>query len=117
MIESNLREKYSEEDIKQFYSSFRDNISAYEEYNSDGVDSLFGFLDFEKFKAQVLKLKTGKFDYTKHELESKDDQMQRFDMALFDQILEEDVEDKELKWRKILTFKEKKDILVSGTMH
>ena len=54
MIEANLKEQYSDEEIELFYSTFKDNLSKYEKINPEVVDTLFGFIDFEKFKKSIL---------------------------------------------------------------
>ena len=54
MIEANLKEKYTNEQIEAFYASFKDNLSNYEKINPEVVDTLFGFIDFEKFKKAIL---------------------------------------------------------------
>jgi len=117
VIETNLRSKYSEDEVKNFYDTFKDNLQRYEEENHDGLDCLFGFLDFDKFKTYVLKLKAGKFEYTPKELEEGTDQMLMKDTSSFEEYLAEDVNNKKLGWKKILTIKEKKNILVSGILH
>jgi ADP-ribosylation factor 2-binding protein len=54
IIEANLKEKYSDEQIELFYTTFKDNLSQYEKINPEVVDTLFGFIDFEKFKKSIL---------------------------------------------------------------
>jgi len=50
VIEGHLKVKYSEEEVKAFYDSFRDNMATYEAENKEGMEMLFTFLDFGKFK-------------------------------------------------------------------
>ncbi len=50
MIESKLKEKYTEEDVERFYSTFKDNLRSYREENSLAVETLFDVIDFDKFK-------------------------------------------------------------------
>jgi len=43
--------------------SFQNNFKTYEAENKDTVEVLMSFLDFQKFKASVLKFKAGIKDY------------------------------------------------------
>jgi hypothetical protein len=54
MIEINLKDKYTDNQIESFYGTFKDNLQAYDKVNPQVVDSLFGFIDFEKFKNSIL---------------------------------------------------------------
>lgn len=49
----------SDEDIKNFYLSFKDNLKVYEEIDMETVDVLFGFVDFAKFKERLIIYKNG----------------------------------------------------------
>ena len=62
IIEVKLLEKFSDEDIKAFYGSFAANLKSYETINSDTVDTLFGFQDFDTFKKKMLMYKRGMDD-------------------------------------------------------
>jgi hypothetical protein len=53
----NLKEKYSEDEINVFYTQFARNIKEYEAINPEVVDNLYGFIDFEKFKQNMLLAK------------------------------------------------------------
>ncbi len=64
VIEANLKRKYSDDEITAFYTTFKANLAAYEAENADGLDCLYGFIDFAKFKEQVLKAKAGATDYS-----------------------------------------------------
>jgi hypothetical protein len=57
LIAANLKEDYSDEQIDGFYKDFTDNIAKYEENNALGVNGLFGFTDFNKFKESILLFK------------------------------------------------------------
>lgn len=52
-------DKYSEEQIGAFYDHFKNNIQAYKQDNNDAVETLWDFLDFNKFKQTVLSWKNG----------------------------------------------------------
>ena len=59
IIETKLREDFSDDDIKAFYGTFKANLADYEKINSDTVDTIFGFTDFNKFKEVILTYKRG----------------------------------------------------------
>ena len=50
IIEAKLKEKFTDEDIQEFYKTFKNNLDKYEKMDPETVDILFGFIDFEKFK-------------------------------------------------------------------
>jgi hypothetical protein len=60
-IESQLKTEHniSDEEIEAFYTSLKqpDKLKAFEEQNKEIVDNLFGFIDIEKFKAQMISIK------------------------------------------------------------
>ena len=43
IIETKLREDFSDDNIQAFYKSFKANLAEYEKINSDTVDTIFGF--------------------------------------------------------------------------
>ena len=53
-IEQKLLESFTEANISQFLTTFKDNMETYEYHNSDTVDILFSFIDFQQFKSQML---------------------------------------------------------------
>ena len=59
IIETKLRETFSDDDIKSFYKSFKDNLPEYEKINVETVDTIFGFTDFDKFKQTIVTYKRG----------------------------------------------------------
>jgi hypothetical protein len=54
MIEANLLEKYGNDQIEAFYGTFKDNLKEYEKLNPEAVETLFSFVDFEKFKKNIM---------------------------------------------------------------
>lgn len=54
VIEANLKQQYSDEQIETFYSTFKENMPEYSKVNPEVVETLFGFIDFEKFKKAIL---------------------------------------------------------------
>ena len=60
IIEAKLKENGTTDDeIQNFYTSFKDNLKVYEEIDMETVDVLFGFVDFEKFKEKLNIYKKG----------------------------------------------------------
>ena len=57
VIDSKLKEKFQPSETEDFYKSFKANIKTYEEINSDALDVLYGFIDFDKFKDKMVKFK------------------------------------------------------------
>jgi hypothetical protein len=57
-----LEVKFKSEDIDTFYETFVDNMPKYEIEDSITVNSLFSFIDFEKFKESILLYKKDKVD-------------------------------------------------------
>lgn len=52
-----LEVKFSSEDIDNFYATFGDNMAKYEAEDAVTVNSLFSFIDFNKFKESILLYK------------------------------------------------------------
>ena len=66
-IEAKLKEEhnFSDADIQNFMSTFKDNMSLYKETSADTFDILFGFIDFDQFKQVMLQFKkSSKVDST-----------------------------------------------------
>ena len=65
-IESKLLNdfKFSDEEINNFYTSFPDKKAHYETVNINTVDALFSFIDFDRFKKEMLEMKKSIDDKT-----------------------------------------------------
>lgn len=48
---------HSSDDIDEFYGSFVENMPRYEAEDPVTVNSLFSFIDFDKFKTSILQYK------------------------------------------------------------
>ena len=63
LIDSALIEThgYSEQEVKAFYDTFLQDLEKYKAQNadSDAFEILYGMLDFDKFKTQMLDQKLG----------------------------------------------------------
>lgn len=118
IIEVKLLEKFSEEQVKTFYASFAANLSKYENINKDTVDNLFGFQDFDAFKKKMLMYKRGMDDKTLTkpvedtgalpiaalvEINGADAEAVK---KIYYDLAAEDVNDKNLKWKKTLEMPE-----------
>ena len=86
-------------DLEPFYKGFKANIAKYEAENSEVVENLYTFIDFQKFKDHILDIKktidfkgTGKDDGGKQGfmLKKPDD---------FWNLAKEDINDPALKWK------------------
>ena len=54
VVEANLKEKYTSDQIDAFYLGFKDNLEEYKKINPEVVNTLFSFIDFEAFKKSIL---------------------------------------------------------------
>jgi hypothetical protein len=52
-----LEVNFSSDEIDQFYATFKDNMAKYEAEDPVAVNSLFSFIDFDKFKKSILLYK------------------------------------------------------------
>ena len=70
MIELKLKDDYffSEDQINHFYKTFEANQASYIETDSETVDILYNFIDFNKFKKHMLDFKNST-DYSEKECE------------------------------------------------
>jgi len=51
IIDSQLFSQYKEDQVQAFYKDFANHFAEYGKISSDTVETLFGFTDFNKFKA------------------------------------------------------------------
>lgn len=58
-IEQKLLEefKFADDEINSFYTSFPEKKEHYEQINVNTVEALFSFIDFDKFKKDMLEMK------------------------------------------------------------
>jgi len=111
MIEMNLKDRYTDDQIESFYETFKDNLQAYEKVNPEVVDSLFGFIDFEKFKKSILLSKNmdnenfKKADRTDVNFEASPLEKTN---AFMKSLVDEDINDPALGWRQAMVQKEDK---------
>ena len=70
LIELKLKDDYSfsEDEINHFYKTFEANQASYIETDSETVDILYNFIDFNKFKKHMLDFKNST-DYSEKECE------------------------------------------------
>ena len=52
-IENGLRSKFSDQEIEDFYVSFEQNYKEYD--NPQIIETLFSFVDFDKFKKNMVE--------------------------------------------------------------
>ena len=100
----------TDEQIEDFYSTFKDKMPDYKKINPEVVDSLFDFIDFEKFKKSILLSKHmtdenfKKADRTAADMESNSKEAE---VAFFKSLMEEELID---PWRQAMVQKEKDGI-------
>jgi hypothetical protein len=77
-IEARLREdyKYSDDQIEQFLKSFVDNMPKYKQKDPEAVETLYGFIDFQKFKNTMVTYKKGMIDSGDTKRTSEEQQIQ-----------------------------------------
>lgn len=56
-METKLKERYTQDQILEFYSSFESSMKVYELEDKETVDHLFEMIDFDKFKARMCNQK------------------------------------------------------------
>lgn len=59
-----LEQKFQSDDVDNFYATFVENITKYEAEDAVTVNSLFSFIDFNKFKESILLYKKDRDDST-----------------------------------------------------
>lgn len=96
IIESNILSKFSEEQVDSFYVTFKENIKTYNETSPRAVEILYGFIDFESFKKDILKFKADKIILAKDEGEDQgegqiDNEFTERGEAFFKQVTEEGI--------------------------
>ena len=101
VIDSKLQQSYGADDILGFYLDFKDNFKQYEGENEEVVDTLFGFVDFNRFKQQMLQFKAGCVDLDPKKYEAYADYSKKGE-EYFYSLLTEDVNNKKLGWNKKL---------------
>jgi hypothetical protein len=104
MIEANLLASFTNEQIEEFYGTFKENLKNYEKLNPEVVESLFAFIDFDTFKKNILSSKNffdESYDKTnKTEIEKIADIGEN--EAMFYELIKEDVNDPKYGWYKSL---------------
>ena len=97
-------------DLEPFYKGFKANIAKYEAENSDVVETLYTFIDFSKFKENILDIKkaidfkgtgndnTNRAGFNIHTAED------------FWKLAKEDIDDPALGWKQMLEYKMKDGI-------
>ena len=119
-IEAKLKDEhnFSEDAIKQFMETFKDNKQAYEQANSDTFDTLYGFIDFEQFKQMMITFKKSADTNTSNistTESSENDKIQQtygnVDTAWgsYNEVVNEPLEGKGCLWKKKLNQKDFKD--------
>lgn len=78
---------------------FKDNFKQYEGENEEVVDTLFGFVDFNRFKQQMLQFKAGCVDYDPTKYAAYTDYSKK-GQEYFYAVIGEDVNNKKLGWNK-----------------
>jgi hypothetical protein len=58
-IDAQLQQKFSKDEISNFYKDFKQDYAHYKELNYDTVDVLNNSIDFDQFKETMLKFKIG----------------------------------------------------------
>lgn len=99
VIEVELQKTFSHEDIKAFYQHFKENLGAYEEKNKDTVDTLYSFIDFDKFKQAILKYKSDVATASKVTTGSAETIGFRIDEATFNRLEQEVATDPKSGWK------------------
>mmetsp|Transcript_19125 Transcript_19125/g.29312 ORF Transcript_19125/g.29312 Transcript_19125/m.29312 type:complete len:115 (+) Transcript_19125:253-597(+) len=92
---------HSDEEMDNFYLTFKDKFKAYEAKDPESVDILYGFLDLEKFFKQMVdtaKMLSAKVDTNQANAEykaelQKDAEREKVSVQEYIEMLDKDVED------------------------
>lgn len=76
-MEANLKQQYSDEEINNFYVDFATDMKKYESINSNTMDQLYGFIDFQDFKVNIIGYKKGPMALKAEELKTKDEEYRK----------------------------------------
>ena len=112
MIDYKLKETHSEEQVDQFYLTFKENREEYNKINEDVMDLLFGLVDFQKFKSFILEYKKGcrtEKDADESAVGSKRLSEYAADYDEFMKEINSDPDEKSSGWVKKVSMKEAKD--------
>ena len=73
VLDVTLKEQYKhpEADLDAFYKSFKQLRSGYETMNADVMETLFGMVDFSKFKESLLDYKRGMVNMDADEVQAQ----------------------------------------------
>lgn len=102
IIDSQLLTKFTQDQISEFYQDFALNFAEYAKIDNDAVETLFGFIDFQKFKKQMLEVKNGEVTVSQNE---SNQGIGQTDESFFWSLLKEDVNDKSIGWQKKMDHK------------
>ena len=116
-MEANLKQTYSDDEINNFYVDFATDMKKYEAINSNTMDQLYGFIDFQDFKVNIIGYKKGPMALKAEELKTKDEEyrktlnsMTEDSLGKFYELKKEDLNDASLKWVKTINLPEKNGI-------
>ena len=105
--------QHSDEQVDQFYSTFKDNQEVYRGMNEDVMDTLYGLVDFQKFKTSVLEYKKGCVDQDVDSAMAENREMiqskQGYNYEEFLAEYNKNPDDKSTGWVRKLTMKDFKD--------
>ena len=57
LVTAKLKDKHDSEKVEKFYENFADNMAAYREKDELTVETLYGIIEFSKFKETILRFK------------------------------------------------------------
>jgi hypothetical protein len=100
IIALKLRASYSQEQQDAFYTSFMDQYPEYEKINPITVNTIFGLIDFAKFKESMLQYKKDSASLKNEETASAGTTLGSQDESLFWECDKEDPKDPSFGWVK-----------------
>ena len=106
-IESKLSSDFEQDQVEDFYKTFKDNYENYKAINYDTVDLLFNSIDFDNFKKTMLRFKDGMVNEKESERDPNKANLGEAGEEKFKGILHEQ-HDAKYKWRKMVEMKDTK---------
>ena len=103
--------------MEGFYLSFQDNLKKYEGENTLSVETIFGLIDFEKFKTLILRYKKDSESLKSEETATAGSALGSQDESVFWKYDKEDPNDPASGWMKKAESKPKDKDSMIFTLH
>ena len=117
LVTAKLKDKHDSEKVEKFYENFADNMAAYREKDELTVETLYGIIEFSKFKETILRFKKDNVQFDRKPEDSPDLRGSAITTedgyALYEKLAAENVDDPQFKWQKKLTNLTKPGVVIN----